>query len=145
MRRNLNAHPPLWRRPQDLLLCIGAALLILAAVGTSAALSVRYGVPWRVFFKGLDFTIYTLVVFGIWISDQRKLWRKRSFWILTTAGLAVHTLCYALLLDRLAYFKPFWFGLIGLAEVVLLIECKRWVMLHGRGRTPTAHKSRLDD
>ena len=134
----LKAHPPLRKRPQDLLLCIGAAFLILAVVALSAALSSRFGVPWQVFFKALDFAIYTLIVFGLWISDQRPLWRNRAFWILTITGLTVHVFGYAVVLSRLAYFKPVWFGLIGFAEIVLLLECKNWFISHKRDGSHSA-------
>jgi hypothetical protein len=110
---------------------VAVAFCILAVVGVGAALSTNYGLPWPVFFKALQFKAFTLMLYGVWIANQRSLWKERVFWILTTLSLLVHTLAFAVVLSRFANFKPVWFAMIGFAEILLMLACKSLLIPRG--------------
>src|SRR5216683_8316175 len=97
--------PQLHRRVKDFSLYIG----ISAAVITTVILVAEMGVSWAAFSKWGCFTIFTSVLFGYFVADSRKFWKRSSFWKMTGVLLLLHCLIAISVLAHMETVKPIWF------------------------------------
>ena len=112
------------KRLRDFLLYIAITLLVLAAI-----IATTYtGLSDSSFIKIFEFLGFTALLFGYFIADSRRWWRNRNYWVLTGLLFLAHSIVFAILLTRVETFKPIWFGLIVLPEMVGFILCRNWLL-----------------
>jgi hypothetical protein len=111
-------------RAKDLILYVLISLLILAVVFTAAMTGLREDI----FMKWLSFVAFTLLLFGYFIADNRSLWKRPQFWIMSGVCFLIHLLGFIVLFAHLTIFKPIWFGLIGLVEMFVLLVLKKYLL-----------------
>lgn len=80
-----------WRRVRDLLAYVLIAIALLGGLAVFAFHQARTGGSPELPLKWLGFSGMTVIVFGSAVRQRRVLWRSSRFWLIVSAGLAVHT------------------------------------------------------
>jgi len=105
-----------YARLRDFVLYIAISLAVAAAaIGVAQA-----NVSHDAFIRCGGLIMNTSLLFGYFIADSRNLWRKWSFWVMTTALLSVHLIAFALVLTHVSEWKLIWFLLMYLEMPVLI-------------------------
>jgi hypothetical protein len=71
--------------------------------------------------KWFAFSMFTGVIFGLFISHSRPLWRKRQLWAFVGSLMSLHTVGFLLLTRRGAQIKPIHWAAATFVELVLLM------------------------
>ena len=111
---------PLYNRKKDLAayVAIGSALIALLFI------SIHLGWNEAIFMNTLNVTVNTLILFGAFIAYSRLLWRRRSFWVLTSALIFGHLLLVWSILARYGSWKPAWWYELTLVEALVVLFCR---------------------
>jgi peptidoglycan/LPS O-acetylase OafA/YrhL len=130
----------LHKRLRDFLLYIAIALLVLAAI-----IATTYtGLSDSSFIKIFEFFGFTALLFGYFIEDSRALWRRGAYWALAGLLLAAHSIAFAVVLTHVETFKPIWFGMIVLPEIVVFVFCRNLLLPHSNTKS-NRQNSQHDD
>jgi hypothetical protein len=81
---------------------IPGVFLLSGVVGIIAGDFVRWG----------GVVLYTTFIFGFFISDSRRFFRQRRFWLLTTLLLGAHIAAFLAILLRIDEWKLLWFNVM---------------------------------
>ena len=116
---------PLYKRKKDLAayVAIGSALIALLFI------SIHLGWNEDIFMSTLIVTSNTLILFGVFIADSRSLWRKPSFWVLTTLLVFAHLLLIWSILARYGRWKPIWWYELTLVEALVILFCRSCLLI----------------
>ncbi len=91
-------------RATDFVLYIGIGIVF---VGVTFAVELKWG--HEVFIKWVGLAGFSAVLFGYFIADTRLLFRRWSFWALTTILLCGHSIVLAIILTHIEQWKIIWF------------------------------------
>ena len=117
----INSHPP--KRLRDFgiyffVSMIGVGILITAAME---------GVPEQKFMPWFGFSLFTLFLFGQFILKSRRVWERRSFWLVTGLFLVAHAITFAKLLYAGRQISGVEWILLVVVEMAVLIIFRRSV------------------
>ena len=76
------------------------------------ALSVEQGVLFGVFVP------FTGILFIYFIRENRALWRRVAFWVMTAIFAVIHSYVFVLIMERIDAGKLFWIVVLTLAEAL---------------------------
>jgi hypothetical protein len=93
-------------------LTIPGVFVLSGTVGIIAGDFIRWG--------GL--VLYTTFIFGFFISDSRRFFRDKRFWLLTTFLLGIHVAVFLAILLRADEWRLLWFN-------VMIFELPPFVLL----------------
>ena len=110
-------------RAKDLFLYV----LISGAITALLVVAIELGVDRRTFMNGTGFAFFTLPLFGFFIENSRRWWKKPLFWSLAGLLLVVHSACFWWIAHRADSFKPAWYPILIL-EYAVLIVCRNLVL-----------------
>jgi hypothetical protein len=70
----------------------------------------------------LQLAVFTVLTFGLLVSEFRPSWNRASFWVALLALLGAHVALYAVVLAHVSEWRLVWFMIVGIAEGSLLIR-----------------------
>jgi hypothetical protein len=86
------------------------------------------GMTWKAILYGLGVPAVSAVVFGYFVASSRKLWKKPSYWLLTSCLFCAHCLVLAFIFIRVGVFKPIWL-LLATPELFILVLSRDMFLL----------------
>ena len=98
-------------------------IAIAVAVGALAILIARTSITQDALTRWGGLAINTAVLYGYFISDSRRFFRKWQFWGLTALLLAVHLTAFAIVLTHVEEWKLMWF-MVMILEYPLLVYAR---------------------
>jgi hypothetical protein len=85
-------------RPSKRLRDLGVYVLVSVICVGSIILAATEGVPEQKFLPWFGFVLFTLFLFGQFILKSKRVWEKKSFWLVTGLFFVVHVVTFIRLL-----------------------------------------------
>jgi hypothetical protein len=117
----------------QIVLVITAGILI-AALGLRSPEYFEFFSEHAVWFGLASFTIFT---FGTVITYFHRSWRLVRFWLTLAALLAIHTVAYVVLLERITPWPLIWFAFVAVVEIAVLGQVLHWLGFQFAPRSTT--------
>jgi hypothetical protein len=102
-------------------------LLISVAIVAVAIWAAKRSVAEETIHTWGSFAFATPILFGFFVAEYRRLWRKRLFWLVTFALLALHSLGYAVVFARVSPWRGSWTFILTLIEAFIFLQCRNWL------------------
>ena len=117
----VNSRPP--KRLRDFSIYILVGIICIGSLVTAAI----EGVSEQKFMSWFGFAFFTLLLFGQFILKSKRVWERRSFWLVTVFFLLVHVTTFTKLLHAGRQISGGEWLLLVVVEMAVLIMFRRSV------------------
>lgn len=105
-------------RVRDYVLYIAISFAVVAIAFTAALTG--FGRGWG---EWVALGVFTYLVFHYWIRMCKPMWRRRSFWLITSVLFIAHLTIWSSVVRTFGHIPTFWYWVTVPVEVAALAWC----------------------